>query len=53
MRIVDDVVNKGIKWSWNFLFGLYFGGVFELLIKVVKKILKVIVGNVGFNDDEL
>lgn len=49
---MNDSVNKGIKWNWNFFEGFYFGGVFESLIKVIKKFLKVIVGNVGLNDDE-
>ena len=44
---------KMIKWSWNPPLGLHFGGVFESLIKVAKKTLKVIVGNAGLNDDEL
>ena len=52
-RIPDDAANKGIKWSWNPPLGSHFGGVFESLIKVAKKILKVIVGNAGLNDDEL
>ena len=52
-RIADDAANKGIKWSWNPPLGSHFGGVFESLIKVAKKTLKVIVGNAGLNDDEL
>ena len=52
-RIADDAANKGIKWSWNPPLGSHFGVVFESLIKVAKKTLKVIVGNAGLNDDEL
>ena len=52
-RIADDAANKGIKWSWNPPLGSHFGGVFESLIKVAKKTLKVIVGNAGLSDDEL
>ena len=51
--IADNAANKGIKWNWNPLLGLHFGGVFESLIKVAKKSLKSIVGNAGLNDDEL
>ena len=51
-RIADDVANKGIKWSWNPPPGSHFGGVFESLIKVAKKTLKVTVGNAELNDDD-
>ena len=50
---MDDAANKGIKWNWNPCLGSHFGGVFESLIKVAKKILKAIVGNAGLNDDNL
>ena len=51
--IADDAPNKGIKWCWNPPLSLHFGGVFESLIKVAKKTLKVTVVNAGLNDDDL
>ena len=33
--------------------GSHFGGVFESLVKVAKKTLRTVVGNVGLTDDEL
>ena len=55
-KIVDESANNGIKWNkwnWNPPEGSPFRGVFESLIKVAKKSLKVIVRNAGLNDDEL
>ena len=52
-QIVGNVANNGLRWNWNSLLGSHFGGVFESLVKVVKKTLKAIVGNAGLTDDEL
>ena len=52
-QIAGNVANNGIRWNWNPLLGSHFGGVFESLVKVVKKTLKAIVGNARLTDDEL
>ena len=52
-QIAGNVANNGLRWNWNPLLGSHFGGVFESLVKVVKKTLKAIVGNAGLTDDEL
>ena len=52
-QIAGNVADNGLRWNWNPLLGSHFGGVFESLVKVAKKTLKVIVGNAGLTDDEL
>ena len=52
-QIAGNVANNGLRWNWNPLLGSHFGGVFESLVKVAKKTLKVVVGNAGLTDDEL
>ena len=52
-KIKTNCAEKGIKWNWNPPLGSHFGGVFESLVKVAKRTLKVIVGNAGLTDDEL
>ena len=42
-----------IRWNWYPPLGSPFGGVFESLVKVAKKILKAIVGNAGLTDNKL
>ena len=52
-RICQEGVDQGLKWNWNPSLGSHFGGVFEALVKVGKRVLKTIVGNTGLSDDEL
>lgn len=47
------IVNKGIEWKFNFLGGFYFGGVYEIIVKVVKKVIYVVFGNSDIMDEEL
>ena len=50
-QIAGNVAKNGLRRNWNPLLGSHFGGVFESLVKVVKKTLKAIVGNAGLTDD--
>ena len=52
-QIAGNVADNGLRWNWNPLLRSHFGGVFESLVKVAKKTLKVVVGNAGLTDDEL
>ena len=52
-QIAYNAASDGIRWYWNSPLGSHFGGVFESLVKVAKKILGTVVGNAGLTDDEL
>ena len=52
-RIKEKVAHDGIQWQFNPPGGSYHGGVFEGLIKSVKKALRTILGESRITDEEL
>lgn len=47
------IVKKGMKWIFNFLGVFYFGGVYEVMVKVVKKVIYVVLSSSDVIDEEL
>lgn len=47
------IIYKGIKWKFNFFGGFYFGGVYEILFEVVKKVIYVVLRSSNIMDEEL
>ena len=45
--------NKGITWDWNPPAAPHFGGVFERMIKSVKRAVNSVLGNADVNDEEM
>ena len=52
-RIQNALVKDGVKWTLNPPFGAHFGGVWERLIKLVKKILLSVLKEQVLDDETL
>lgn len=42
-KFESKIVVFGVMWRFNLLGVLYFGGVYEVMVKVVKKVIYVVV----------
>ena len=52
-KIQTMTSNKGINWHWNPPAAPHFGGVFERMIRSVKRAVNSVLGNADVNDEEL
>ena len=51
--MLECLANRGVKWSFNPPSSPHFGGVFEIMIKSVKKTIAATMGNIDVTDEEL
>jgi hypothetical protein len=51
--ILEKAAELGISWKFNPPLGSHHGGVFEAMVKAVKKALKAILSEVNISDEEL
>ena len=52
-KLKENLVNKGVKWTFNPPGAPHFGGVFETMIKAAKRAILAILGNAEITDEEL
>ena len=52
-KLNENLINQGVKWTFNPPYAPHFGGVFETMIKAAKRAILAILGNADVNDEEL